>query len=117
MPGWEPHSGAPPVTAAEVLDAIKSLDKKSPGPDELQAEHLKNAAGRLPVLLAVLFSACLTHSHLPDKLMEVTLSPVVKNKSESISNKANYRPIALANVISKLLERIILSRLEPLIQT
>ena len=49
--------------------------------------------------------------------MSVILVPVIKNKSGNVSSCDNYRPIALASVLSKLLEKIILNRIEHLLIT
>ena len=49
--------------------------------------------------------------------MSVTLVPIIKDKAGKISDKNNYRPIAIASVMSKLLERIILGRLMNLLDT
>ena len=104
------------VSVAEVTDAIKLLDK-CPGPDGLQVEHIRLADKRVVVLISILFSACLSHGFLPNDLMNVTITPIVKDKSKSISNATNYRPIGLANILSKLLERLLLTRLEEVIKT
>ncbi len=42
----------------------------------------------------------------------VLLVPVIKDKTGKITSKDNYRPIALASIMSKVLERILLDRLE-----
>ena len=52
------------------------------------------------------------HGYLPSSLMSVVLIPIIKNKCGNISSKENYRPIALASIISKLIEFIILNRIE-----
>ena len=49
--------------------------------------------------------------------MSVVLVPIVKDKTGQISSKDNYRPIALASVMSKLIERIILERIETCLLT
>ncbi len=38
--------------------------------------------------------------------------PVIKEKTGKINSKANYRPIALTSIISKVFENILLYRLE-----
>ena len=49
--------------------------------------------------------------------MSVVLVPIIKNKCGSINSKENYRPIALASIVSKVLERIILNRIENVLNT
>ncbi len=41
-------------------------------------------------------------------MLSVTLLPVIKDKAGKVGSLDNYRPIALASVVSKVLERIIL---------
>ena len=53
-----------------------------------------------------------TYIHfLPEAMISVVLVPIVKNKSASICSKSNYRPIALASIVSKVLEKIIYDRI------
>ena len=50
-------------------------------------------------------------------MLSVVLVPVIKDKAGKISSKDNYRPIALASVISKLVEVIMLDRIEMYMNT
>ena len=43
--------------------------------------------------------------------MSVELVPIIKDKTGSLSNNENYRPIALASIMSKVIEIILLDRL------
>ena len=101
------------VNNSEIYDAIKSLDSnKTCGLDGIYAEHLKFASDRLIPLLGMCFSSFFVHGILPDSMMSVVLVPVIKNKCGNINSQDNYRPIALATILSKLIERIILNRIE-----
>ena len=51
-------------------------------------------------------SSYLVHGFLPDEMMAVALVPIIKSKSGRIMSKDNYRPIALASIVSKVLEKI-----------
>lgn len=53
----------------------------------------------------------MTHGLLPDFMLSVTLVPVIKDKAGKVGNLDYYRPIALARVISRVLERILLDHL------
>ena len=59
----------------------------------------------------------LVHGFLPDSLMSVVLVPIIKDKSGKINSKDNYRPIAIASTMSKLLEIILLERLSNFLLT
>ena len=80
--------------------------------DGIQAEHLKYSSTRLIPILSMCFTSFFVHGFLPNALMSVVLVPIIKNKAGNISSSKNYRPIALASVISKLLEKIVLNRIE-----
>ena len=51
------------------------------------------------------FSALFIHGFLPDAMLSVVLVPVIKDKCSKINDSDNYRPIALASVISKVVEK------------
>ena len=50
-------------------------------------------------------------------LMETVIVPIIKNARENISSKDNYRPIALTNTLSKIIENLPLARCSSLLQT
>ena len=43
-------------------------------------------------------------------MLSVVLVPVIKNKNRRINDSDNYRPIALASIVSKVVEKVILNR-------
>ena len=99
------------ISAKEVHLAISQLaDNKASGSDSISAEHLKHAGPRLAVLLALSFTAFMSHGILPNSMLSVTLVPVIKDKAGRVGSLDNYRPIALASVVSKVLEIILLDR-------
>ena len=53
-------------------------------------------------------SAGLSNGYLPTALIETTIVPIVKNKSANLSDSKNYGPIAIATIISKILEFVLL---------
>ncbi|KAK2181796.1 hypothetical protein NP493_375g00000 [Ridgeia piscesae] len=50
-------------------------------------------------------------------MLSVALVPMIKDKARKISSKDNYRPTALASVFSKIIEVIILGRIEIFVDT
>ena len=70
------------VSVKDVSDIICKLEiGKAAGPDGICSESLKYAHDRLRVLLSLCFTLCLSHGHLPSQLIETTIVPIVKNKS------------------------------------
>ena len=90
---------------------------KAAGSSGIFSENLRYASKRLCVLLALLFQACLKSNFIPKKMVEILISPVVKDKNGNITDKTNYRPIAVANIISKLFELLLLSKVEKYLKT
>ena len=106
------------VSVEEIQKAIVSLDNnKSCGADNIYAEHLKYASTRVLTLLSLCMTGFLVHGALPDSMLSVILVPVIKSKTGRISSKDNYRPIALASVVSKVLEIVLMLRLEACLVT
>ena len=106
------------VSAKEISDAIGSLKlEKSCGKDCISAEHLKYSHMKLLDILSCLFTSMLSHGYLPKQMLVSVIVPVVKNKNSSLSSKNNYRPVALSSVISKVFEKLLLSRIEAYIKT
>ena len=87
------------------------------GADNITAEHLCYSDHSIKFYLSVLFNMCLRHGFVPKACLDTLLVPIVKNKNKIVQDTNNYRPIALATVISKLLERYILHRILPSLHT
>ncbi len=58
------------------------------------------------------FTGFCIHGFLPESMISVLIVPVIKDKAGAINSKDNYRPIALASIVSKLVEKIMLNRME-----
>ena len=59
----------------------------------------------------------LIHGYLPSPMIDTILVPVVKNKAGDITDHNNYRPIALASIVSKVFELILLNRCEQYLES
>ena len=57
------------------------------------------------------------HCYLPVSMLDSVLVSLVKNKNGDLSDKNNYRPIALSSTISKVFENVILHRIEEYLST
>ena len=99
------------ITPAEINKCILSLKSgKANGPDGLAAEHFKLGGNRLPVFLSLILSCMSSHGYIPNSFMRSIIIPLVKDKTGDITDKNNYRPIALSTMSSKILERVIMNR-------
>ena len=57
----------------------------------------------ISVHLSLLFTAMLTHGHMPSDLMKTAIVPILKNRQGDTSDKKNYRPVAIVTAMSKIL--------------
>jgi len=87
------------------------LKVKAHGPDGLFMESFIYACPALFAHLSLFFSSCVNHGFLPNKLSEVITTHVVKNKGGDLTDANNYRAIALSNVDTKILERLMLPQI------
>jgi len=76
----------------------------------MEGVHLKYAHSNIIGLLSMLFNAMFLHNYLPCKLMETIIVHIIKSKNGLITDKDNYRPIAITSVVSKILELLLLDR-------
>ena len=87
-----------------ISEAIKKLEcGKSAGPDGVYVETIKFAHARLHVLLSFCFSLCFSHGYMPADMIETTIVPIIKNKCSNLADSNNYRPIAIATIVSNCL--------------
>lgn len=102
----------PLVRRKELLKIISKLDsKKAPGFDLITAELIKNLPKKATVQLTRIFNGALKLGHFPSawKVAEI----IMILKPGKIQNEVtSYRPISLLPMLSKLLEIIILNRIQ-----
>ena len=106
------------VSVSEVLDLFRGQSNdKATGMEGLSGESLKFADPILAVLLSICFTCMFKHCYLPSSMLDSVIVPLVKNRNGVLSDKNNYRPIALSSTISKVFENVILYRLEEYLWT
>ena len=99
------------VSATEVYSLLKDLDSsKAPGSDWISASILKNCASVIAPSVATLFNTTIKTGHLPKQFKKATIAPVFKSGDKHVA--ANYRPISLLPILSKVLEKVIASQLK-----
>ena len=81
---------------------------KASGPDHIPSRILKIAAKPLSRCLALLFNRSLASGTLPQDWCTANITPVFK-KGERFK-AANYRPVSLTCICSKLMEHIMVSQ-------
>ena len=104
------------ITIEDVIESIVHLKNGKKDSTTLSSDHLKSACCIVSDPLSDFFTSVLRHGYMPSALRDCTLIPIPKGlKDPSDSN--NYRAIALASTLSKVLERIILSKFSSFLDT
>ena len=99
------------VTESEVLKILNSLNiNKSSGPDRIPNKLLKMTAILIAKPLATLYNKSLQLGLFPSSWKKACITPIFKQKGSS-SDPHNYRPISLLPNLSKILEKLVFSKI------
>ena len=107
-----------PITVEEVCTAVGKLKSgKAAGWDHMSSEHLQYLQPDVLSMIAVVLNIILNHGTVPDDLVYSLLKPLIKDKNSDLSDKSNYRAVALSTTLSKVLELVLIERLQPFLTT
>lgn len=103
-------------TVKEVQEIINNNlnPKKSPGYDLISGKILKKLPRKGILFLTQLFNAVLRTGHFPLQ-WKVGQIIVIQKPGKPINDVKSYRPISLLPIVSKILEKLLLARLEPIL--
>lgn len=111
-PFTPPHlSSFAPATADEVRAAILSASNATCSLDSIPTRLLKSCLDSLIHPITTIINLSLSAGVFPDDLKTAIVTPLHKKHSLPHEELSSYRPISNLNFISKVLERIIHSRL------
>lgn len=100
-----------PVSSLELKAIVSTFSKrKSPGYDLITNKMLQNLTEKSFSILASIFNACLRLGYFPDAWKHAVIVMFSKPGKDK-KDPRNYRPISLLTTLSKLLEKVIHSRL------
>jgi len=103
-----------PCTSTEIIDIVKALkNSKGIGLDGFSVYVLKQIIHKIADPLTVIFNKSLESGTVPNLLKSAKITPIYKAEEKKLVN--NYRPISILPVFSKILEKIMFSRLESFI--
>jgi ribonuclease HI len=102
----------PSISKQEIADNLEKCHNKSaPGAFGTNYRALKWAFKATPSAFVKLFNACLEHSYHPTCFRAALIAPIPKPNKHDRTAPKSYRPIALLETLSKLLEKIVAKRL------
>lgn len=96
------------IDVGGVHKQLRSLDPyKACGPDGISSRVIRELADVLALPLTNLFNSSLEKGVVPSDWKKAMVCPIFKKGDKSVA--ANYRPVSLTCVISKVMEHIISS--------
>jgi len=99
-----------PTNSLEIEAEIRQLkDKKTPGGDGITSEVMKVIGTLVSGPLAFLINECFTQGVFPKVFKTSTVTPLYKTGDRT--KIINYRPLSLTSTISKIMEKLIKSRI------
>ena len=99
-----------PVTASEIVECAKMLnDKKTQDFNGLSSSFIKKIIMSIATPLKHIFNLSFNTGLIPHQLKTAKVIPLFKSGDRTCMD--NYRPIALLSVFSKILEKIVFTRL------
>ena len=102
-----------PVTPYEASVILNSLPVKSSALDFVSTSLIKSCSGVFSILTAKLANLSFAQGTFPASFKHALVTPILKKPGLPSSDPGNFRPISNLNNISKILERLFLSRLLP----
>ena len=87
------------------MRCINEIDLKKSSSGEISPAIIKLAKKEILIPITNCINKCISIKSFPDELKVADVIPVFKK--EDPNNKANYRPISLLPIISKIFERVL----------
>jgi hypothetical protein len=101
-----------PITANKVSKAIQTtLLDKAPKEDKIPNHILKVAAKVLTLLLTRIFNLLIQLEYIPCAFKKSVTVALRKPRKDNYSKPKSYRPIALINILGKLLDIVLAKRI------
>jgi hypothetical protein len=95
-----------PFTSKEIETTIQKIKTNTmPGTDNIHPKHIKDAKEVIIPELCKLYNKIIDTQKIPDKMKETIIIPIYKSGDKN--KYENYRPIAIANTITKIFENIL----------
>ena len=95
-----------PTSRSEVKSILKKIKRKrSPGHDDIPTCMVVDGADEIAAPLSVLINRCLETSDFPSEEKIAKIAPIYKSGDRSLM--ANYRPISVLPVLSKVIDRVV----------
>ena len=99
------------ISCEEVLNTIKTLKDKAPGPSGIKASQIKYLPKNFISAFHNIFNSILSTNYYP-MLFGDCLMIFISKPNKDKTNPLNYRPICLLDIIGKVFEKIMAARIQ-----
>ena len=106
----ENYSYNEPLTIEEVTSCLSETQESAPGIDKITYAMIKNSHPTLIAAILQLYNKIFLEGHYPNRWRTAIIAPIPKPNKDP-KDPTNYRPISLTCCLSKLLEKVINTRL------
>jgi hypothetical protein len=104
------------LSVEEVEKAVRSLNlSQSHDCNNLNVLHVLYSNPAIYVALKLLFNSMLQFGIVPKGFGCSVITPVIKSKDKSVNDAANYRPVSVISIVSKIFEACLLVTMEPML--
>lgn len=94
------------IEESQVLQLFRGCNvRKSPGPDNVCGNVLKNCAEQLAPVFTEIFKSSIVHKTVPTIWKSAVIAPIPKTPNPS--QPSDFRPIALTSLVMKCFERLV----------
>ena len=98
-----------PVTKSHILGLLGQMKEKAPGPSGITKRCLQELPSEVTDQLLQLFNSTLALGHFPTPFRHALVTFIPKKENPATTD--DFRPISLTEILGKLLEKVVNSRL------
>ncbi len=99
------------ATEEEIYSTIMRSPNKSCALDPIPTWLLKTCVNELLPLITIIINKSLSTGQFPSQLKEAIVRPLLKKSNLDADQLKNYRPVSNLHFVSKIMEKIVLERL------
>ena len=103
-----------PITEEELMNVLPFCGKTAPGPDGIPYQIIQQYPAAAITALLKIYNSSLQYGYVPGRWKHAHILMFAKQGKDR-SDVGNYRPISLTPTICKIIEKILVNRLQPLL--
>jgi hypothetical protein len=99
-------------TIEEIRNAVESMDnKKAPGEGGITGDIYNHTFKIFPKVITAMYIGCLRYRVFPKRWKRAKVIPIIKPGKEDSYEVSKYRPVSVLNVGGKVLEKVMINRI------